>query len=147
MDSKAAILESRVEQLEVEVNELKCCGNCFYGAPSNEGMLCMTKTGKIIAGIGMAAIAALGTYFLYGKRREKKHRIIAGWMLRMKGEVLEKVEEIKELNKELNKEEYYKIVDEISARYAKLGKVGAAELKHLTAELKGSWANISKQFE
>ena len=46
MDSKTAILESRVEQLEIEVDELKCCGNCFYGAPSNEGMLCMTKTGK-----------------------------------------------------------------------------------------------------
>lgn len=45
-ESRTAILESRIEILEMEVNALKCCGNCFYGAPSNEGILCMTKTGK-----------------------------------------------------------------------------------------------------
>ena len=45
-ENRTTILESRVEQLEMELNSLKCCGNCFYGAPSNEGILCMTKTGK-----------------------------------------------------------------------------------------------------
>ena len=104
----------------------------------------MTKTGKMIgAGIGLAAIAALGTYFLHGARGEKNRQMIAGWILKMKGEVLEKVEEIKEINEK----EYYKIVDEVSARYAKLEKVGAAELKNLTKDLKGAWKHLSKQLK
>ena len=104
----------------------------------------MSKTTKMIeAGVGLAALAALGTYLLAGKRGAENREKISGWMLKMKGEVLEKVEEIKQLNKE----EYYKIVDEISGRYAKLGKVGAAELEHLSTELKGAWEHLSKELE
>ncbi|HBA59471.1 MAG TPA: hypothetical protein DCZ92_01340 [Elusimicrobia bacterium] len=95
------------------------------------------------AGIGVAAVAALGTYLLYGKRGEKNRQLVAGWMLKLKGEVLEKVEEIKDLNKE----EYYKIVDEVSGRYARLGKVGATELKHLTVELKNAWLHLNKELQ
>lgn len=104
----------------------------------------MNKTEKMIeAGIGVAAIAALGTYLLYGERGEKNRQIVSGWILKMKGEVLEKVEEIKDLNEE----EYYKIVDEVSTRYAKLGKVGAGELKHLTGELKNAWGHLRKELK
>ncbi len=102
----------------------------------------MTKTGKVIgAGFGIAAIAALGTYFLYGKKGAQNRAKISGWMLKMKGEVLEKVEKVKDLNEK----EYYEIVDEVTARYAKLGKVGAQELKHLTGELRGAWAHLSRE--
>lgn len=101
-----------------------------------------TKTEKMIgAGLGVAALAALGTYLMYGERGEKNRQLVAGWVLKMKGEVLEKVEEIKDLNKD----EYYKIVDEVSARYAKLGKVGAEEMKHLTKELKNAWEHLSRE--
>ena len=104
----------------------------------------MSKTGKMIgAGVGVAAMAALGTYLLYGERGAKTRQAISGWVLKMKGEVLEKVEEIKDINKA----EYYKIVEEVSARYAKLGKIGAEELKHMTKELKGAWAHLSKEME
>jgi len=104
----------------------------------------MTKTEKMIgAGVGVAALAALGTYLLYGARGEKNRQAVAGWMLKLKGEVLEKAEEIKNLNEA----EYYKIVDEISGRYARLGKVGAEELKHLTSELKAAWAHLNKELQ
>ncbi|MDO8803089.1 MAG: hypothetical protein Q7R35_01540 [Elusimicrobiota bacterium] len=104
----------------------------------------MTKTEQIIgASMGVAAVAALGAYFLYGKNGDRNRRKIAGWMLKLKGEVLEKVEEIKDLNEQ----EYYKIVDEVSARYAKLEKVGAEEVKHLAAELKSAWNHLTKQLE
>ncbi|MFA7009519.1 MAG: hypothetical protein WC204_11730 [Elusimicrobiales bacterium] len=104
----------------------------------------MTKTENMIeAGIGLAAVAALGAYFFYGKRGDQNREKVAGWMLKMKGEILEKVEDIKELNEA----EYYKLVDETSARYASLKKVGADELKHLTEELKGAWKHISEQLE
>jgi gas vesicle protein len=104
----------------------------------------MTKTEQIIgAGLGVATVAALGAYFLYGKNGARNREKIAGWMLKLKGEVLEKVEEIKDLKEQ----EYYKIVDEVSARYAKLEKVGTEEVKHLATELKGAWKHISEQLE
>ena len=100
----------------------------------------MTKTENMIeAGIGLAAIAALGAYFFYGKSGERNREKVSGWMLKMKGEVLEKVEEFKDINEE----EYYKIVDDVSAHYARLGRVGAAELKRLTEDLKNAWKHLS----
>ena len=102
----------------------------------------MTKTEKVVGtGIGLAAVAAIGTYFLGGTRGAKNREIIAGWAFRMKGEVLEKVENLKELNKEI----YYKIVDETATRYSRMERVSTSELKHLTEELKNAWDHISKQ--
>jgi hypothetical protein len=102
------------------------------------------KKGKIIgAGVGLAAVAAAGAYFLYGERGAKNRAQIAGWSLKMKGEVLEKVENLKELNRET----YTELVDKVAARYAKLEKVSASELRRLTVELKNAWAHISKQLK
>lgn len=104
----------------------------------------MPKTGHMIeAGIGLATVAALGVYFLRGKSGAQNREKVAGWMLKMKGEILERIEEIRELDEA----EYYIIVDETSARYAALKKVGADELKHLTAELKGAWRQITERRE
>lgn len=101
----------------------------------------MTNKKELIeVGLGLAAVAALGAYFLYGKNGALNRDKVSGWMLRMKGEVLEKVEEIKELNEA----EYHKIVDEVSAHYAKLGKVGAGELAHMTKDLKSAWAHLKQ---
>ena len=102
----------------------------------------MTKTETLIeAGLGLAALAALGTYFLYGKKNEPNREKISGWMLKLKGEVLEKVEEVKALNEQ----EYYNIVDEVAGRYARLRKVGVEELNPLTMDLKGAWAHLGKE--
>ena len=104
----------------------------------------MKKNSKIIsAGIGLAAVAAAGAYFLYGERGAKNRERISGWALKMKGEVLEKVEELKTIDRD----SYSKLVDEIAARYAKLEKVSASELRRLTVELKNSWSQISKQLK
>lgn len=102
------------------------------------------KTEKLVgAGLGVALVAALGAYLMHGERGEKNRKIVAGWILKMKGEILEKMEEAGDLGEE----EYYKIVDEVSARYGRLGKVGAEELKHMTAELKAAWGRISQELK
>lgn len=102
----------------------------------------MKKSTKAIStGVGIAALAALGAYFLTGKRGEKNRKIIAGWTLKMKGEVLEKAEKLKELNKEA----YEKIVDDVSRRYERVGRASASELRHMKSELKDAWKHISKQ--
>ncbi|MDD5209913.1 MAG: hypothetical protein PHV36_11035 [Elusimicrobiales bacterium] len=102
----------------------------------------MKTTEKVIGtGIGLAALAAIGTYFLYGKNGEKNREAIRGWTLKMKGEILEKIEDLKEIKKE----DYYKLVDEVAARYERLEKVGAEDLKRLTKDLKGAWEHMNKE--
>jgi len=104
----------------------------------------MKKNSKLIgAGIGLAAVAAAGAYFLYGERGAKNREKISGWTLRMKGEVLEKVEALKAIDRET----YTELVDKVAARYSKLEKVSAAELRRLTVELKNAWSHISKNLE
>ncbi len=99
----------------------------------------MKTTEKVIgAGLGAAALAAIGAYFLTGKKGTQNREAVRGWMLKMKGEVLEKVEDLKKLDEE----DYYRIVDEAAARYARLEKVSAAELKVLTKDLKNAWEHI-----
>jgi len=57
------------------------------------------KTGK---GFGLAALAAAtaaGVYFLYGSKNATKNRNkIKGWTLKAKGEVLEKMEKMKNID-------------------------------------------------
>lgn len=104
----------------------------------------MKKTGKIIgAGIGLAAVAAAGAYFLYGDKGARNREKIAGWSLKMKGEVLEKIEALKSIDRDA----YHRLVDKVAARYAKLETVSAAELRRLTVELKNAWAHISKELK
>ena len=102
----------------------------------------MTKTGTVVrAGIGMAALAAAGAYFLYGKKGAKNRETIAGWALQLKGEVLEKMEKLKDLDQKA----YNKLVDETAARYGRVKRVSASELKNITADLKNAWAHIGEQ--
>jgi gas vesicle protein len=104
----------------------------------------MKKTEKIIgAGIALTAIAAAATYFLAGKRGRESREKIAAWTLDMKGEVLEKMRKMKQVKKEA----YYALVDEVAVRYERVGRVSASEMKHLTEELKGAWGHISKQLK
>ncbi len=55
-----------------------------------------TKDKLIGAGLGLAALAAAGTYLLYGKRGEKNRAKIAGWTSSLKGRALEKLEKAKD---------------------------------------------------
>ena len=102
-----------------------------------------TKNKVIGAGIGLAALAAAGTYFLYGKRGAKNREAIAGWALQLKGEVLEKMEKLKHLNRA----SYDKLVEETAERFGRVKHVGAADLKVLTADLKSAWSHIGKELK
>lgn len=102
----------------------------------------MKKSEKVIgAGMVLAGVAAAATYFLTGKRGRENREKIAAWTLEMKAEVLEKMRKMKVVSKEA----YYVLVDEVAVRYARLGRVSAAEMRNLTGELKGAWVHISRQ--
>ena len=101
----------------------------------------MKKSEKIIGGIGLAALAAAGAYFLSGKRGLKNREAIKGWALKMKGDVLEKMESMKKIDRET----YLRLVDKVADRYSRAESISAAELRHLTVELKNAWAHIDKK--
>ncbi len=83
---------------------------------------------------GVAAITALavGAYMLYGKNGAKNRKALKSWMLKAKAEVLEKVENAKEMTAD----KYHEVVDTVAKKYAKFGAT-TAEIGDLVKELKG----------
>jgi len=95
---------------------------------------------------GLAAVAAVaaaaGAVFLYATDSgKKKRKDIKGWMLKAKGEVLEKLESVKDINEDA----YNAIVDTVTAKYSKMKTLGTSEVETLAKELKGHWSTIRKE--
>jgi len=102
------------------------------------------KKDKIIgAGIGLAALAAAGAYFLRGEKGARHREKIRGWALKMKGEVLGKLESANKIDRDT----YLRLVDKVAGRYAGMETVTKAELQHLTVELKNAWSHIDKKLK
>jgi len=95
------------------------------------------KLALAAAGAGVAVLAA-GAYFLQTAKNRKK---LKGWMLKMKGEALERIEQLKEVNEEA----YHKAVDEVAKRYISLKHIDRKELAIVTKELKSHWKRINRQ--
>ena len=94
--------------------------------------------GAIGVAAGLAALAA-GSYFIFGPQGKKNRKAIKGWSLKMKGEVLEKIEKLKEVTPDL----YNKVIDDVSAKYAKVKDISAEELALLVVDMKKHWKAIS----
>lgn len=96
---------------------------------------------KNASGLGLAAAlaaTAAGLYYLYGKNGDKHRKQVKGWMLRAKGEVLERMEKLDEITEGA----YHKIVDDVTKQYNKYKDVDKGELANIALELKQAWANI-----
>ncbi len=99
-----------------------------------------TDVGVVVGmAAGVAAVAAAG-YFLFGPNGKNNRKVIKGWTVKMKGEVLEKIEKLKEITPEV----YEAIIDEVSAKYAKLKHVNQEEIAMVTTDLKKYWRVISR---
>ena len=103
------------------------------------------KNKKIIAktGIGLAAAAiatSAGAYFLYGKDGDKNRKIIKGWMLKAKGEILQELEHMKNVDEKT----YHELINTAASRYKILKNVNNKELFILAKELKDHWQHIKK---
>ena len=99
------------------------------------------KTAATVAGMGVAlAAAAAAGYFLYGKDGAKNRKKVKGWMLKAKGEVLEKLEEAKHVSEPM----YRKIVSGVAKRYASLKNVDKKDLAQMAKELQGHWKSIKR---
>ena len=105
------------------------------------------KAGHAVAiGVGLAALAAAaaGTYFLYGSKNAGKNRKqVKAWTLKAKGEVLERLENLKSVDEEI----YRKIVKEVAARYQALKNLDTKDVLAFAAELNSHWKEIAKKVE
>lgn len=101
------------------------------------------KVGLGAAFAGAAVAATAGAYYLYGHSGVKHRRQIKGWMLKAKGEVLERAEKLKEVDAKA----YHRLVDEVSKKYKKFKHVNTEDVVRLSRELKAHFANIEKDLE
>jgi hypothetical protein len=93
-----------------------------------------TSKGAIVAiGAGVAALAA-ASYYFFGPEGQKHRKMAKGWMLKMKAEVIEKIENAKEMTQST----YDTIVDTVAKKYAKNPEIGI-----MVDMLKKQWKGIS----
>lgn len=93
----------------------------------------------LIAGVS-AALAAGAVYF-YGPEGDRHRKKFRGWMLKTKGDVLERLEEAEKVSKE----KYDEFVDAAVAEYAERKAETEAEVELLREELKSEWKTIKQQ--
>ncbi len=93
-----------------------------------------------VATVATLAAAAAGAYWFYGAQDAQKHRKIAkSWMLKARVEVLDSIEKLKEIDKE----KYLNIVQNVSSKYSKMGAT-PQELGVLLKDMQSVWSHIDK---
>ncbi len=102
---------------------------------------------KVELGAGLAAgmvAAALGAYLLYGSKDAKKNRAkVKGWMLKARGEILERLEAMEEVTEKT----YGNVVQQVIANYRGMKNVSAPELAALAGDLRRHWQTIKPMFK
>lgn len=99
------------------------------------------NVGKVVGiGAGVAVLSA-AAYVLFGPNGKKNRKIIRGWSIKMKGEIIEKFEKAKELTEPV----YNEIIDKAQAKYAKLKDVDQTELMSVVNEIKKHWKTMQKE--
>lgn len=96
------------------------------------------KTSKL-AVAGLLASAAAGAVYLYGKDGKRRREKLRGWMLKVKGEVMEKAEQAETLTKD----EYHKLVDQAIDKYKGSKSTTQEEITRIRERLKNHWHDIA----
>lgn len=99
------------------------------------------NTKSVVAGLLGLTAAAVGAYYLYGTKDASKNRAkVKGWMLKAKGEVLEKLEGVEDVTES----SYTSAVDAVAKKYNQLKTIDQAELASFVNEMKHHWTGIQK---
>ena len=99
--------------------------------------------GKALAvGAGVAAASA-AAYLLFGPEGKKNRKKINSWAVKMKGEMIEKLEKAQEVTEPV----YHKVVDEVSAKYAKLKNVDQKDVEDTVSEIKKHWKSLVRDLK
>ncbi len=89
--------------------------------------------------IGAIASVIAGAYYLYGsKDGAAKRKQITAWSVKMKGEVLQGIEKLKDVSEPAYKD----VVKKVSEKYKQVDK---GELKKVVDELLSTWNKMKKE--
>lgn len=89
-------------------------------------------------GIGLAGLAATA-YFFLGPKGKKNQSNVKSWVIKMKGDVVEKLEQARDITEPV----YQEIIDTVAARHKKVMKNNETEITELAQDLKKHWKAIS----
>lgn len=92
-----------------------------------------------VLGASLAGVAATA-YFFFGPKGKKNRAHAKAWAIKMKGDVVEKLEKAKEITEPA----YHDIIDSVSKEYATGKKATKAEIEELATDLRKHWKSISK---
>ena len=94
------------------------------------------QTAAVTAGVAGLAAAA---YFFLGPNGKKNQKAVKSWAIKMKGDVVEKLENAREVGEPI----YHQIIDTVAAKYEKGKATAPAEVQALAQDLKKHWKTIS----
>jgi 6-phosphogluconolactonase (cycloisomerase 2 family) len=102
------------------------------------------KNNHVVAagvGLGAAAVAAAGAFFLYGSKNAAKNRKqVKSWALKAKADVLEKLEDAQEMTEK----EYADLIKSVSGAYAGAKNASKKDILEFSKEMKDHWKQIEK---
>ena len=91
-----------------------------------------------VIGASLAGLAATA-YFFFGPKGKKRREHAKAWAIKMKGEVVEKLEKAREITEPV----YLEIIDTVAKEYKKGKKAGQPEIEALATDLKKHWKSMS----
>jgi 6-phosphogluconolactonase (cycloisomerase 2 family) len=113
-------------------------------ANKSEGKKPAAKNNHVVAagvGLGAAAVAAAGAFFLYGSKNAAKNRKqVKSWALKAKADVLEKLEDAQEMTEK----EYTDLIKSVSGAYAGAKNASKKDIMEFSKEMKDHWKSIEK---
>lgn len=92
-----------------------------------------------VVGASLAGLAATA-YFFFGPKGKKHRQHAKAWAIKMKGEVVEKLERAREITEPV----YQEIIDTVAKEYKQGKKASQSEIEALAADLKKHWKSMSK---
>lgn len=92
-----------------------------------------------LVGVSLAGLAA--GYFFLGPKGKKHREQAKAWAIKMKGDVVEKLETAREVSEPI----YREIVDTVAAEYQTGMKAGKSEIIALAQDLKKHWRAIRRE--
>jgi hypothetical protein len=109
---------------------------------NDKNMATKAKVNKKEAAIMGASIAALavGAYFLTGTKGRQNRKKLRGWMVRMKGDVIERLEDVREVTEPI----YRDIVDTVAQAEIVASRIPRRDILVLAEELKQDWKSITR---
>jgi hypothetical protein len=92
-----------------------------------------------VVGASLAGLAATA-YFFFGPKGKKHRQHAKAWAIKMKGDVVEKLEKAREITEPV----YLEIIDTVAREYQRGRKASQPEIEALAQDLKKHWDSMSK---